>query len=89
MEYKRFSFPKKKYFVTSTKSFIKLNENIEKWKEYIKIQELFDICRDITEKIDDGIHLKEMKYITDTLGGKEEEKILKAVKTKRKYHTIE
>ena len=39
MEYKRFSFPKKKYFVASTKSFIKLNENIEKWKEYIKIQE--------------------------------------------------
>lgn len=78
----------KKYFTTSMKSFVKLDDDIKNWKDYMKIQELPDLCGNIIEK-DDGIHLNGIKYISDTQWWKEVEKPLKSVKIKRKYHTIE
>ena len=47
-----------------------------------------DICREVIWKVDDGIYLNDIKYITNTLGWKQQEKILKTVKIKWKYHTI-
>lgn len=48
----------------------------------------FDICGEVIWNTDDGIYLNEIKYITNTLGWKQQEKILKTVKIKSKYHTI-
>lgn len=88
-EIQKFIFPtEKKYFITSMKSFIKLDDDIKNWKDYMNIQELPDLCGNIIEK-DDGIHLNGIKHISDTQWWKEVEKPLKSVKTKRKYHTIE
>ena len=71
------------------KSFMKLDDDIKDWKNYIKILELSDICRDIIDKDDDGIHINEIKFITDNLGWKEIVKALKTVKKTQKYYTIQ
>ena len=71
------------------KSLVKLNDHIEEWKAHLKIQELSKICGEVIWKSDDGIHLNGIKNITKALGWKEEQKILKAVKTSWKHHNIE
>lgn len=71
------------------KSFMKLDDDIKDWKNYVKTLELSDICRDIIDKDDDGIHINEIKFIADNLGWKEIVKALKTVKKTQKYHTIQ